>query len=85
VGHAIAPFGRKLQLTGCLCQSRYLHLQALQHYGYVVDGQLHLFVVADIGLRDQVFDLARTNPRQDAQLAIIAFELPGFSAFAQAA
>ncbi|MGA3238185.1 MAG: hypothetical protein ABSG03_17985 [Bryobacteraceae bacterium] len=57
----------------------------MQHYGYVVDGQLHLFVVADIGLRDQVFDLARTNPRQDAQLAIIAFELPGFSAFAQAA
>jgi hypothetical protein len=55
----------------------------LQHSGYVVDGQLHLFVVADIGLGNQVFDLARANPRQGAQLSHIPSELPGPSRFAQ--
>ena len=41
-------------------------LQALQHDGHVVDRLLHLFVVALVGLRDQLVDLAVRNLRQDA-------------------
>jgi hypothetical protein len=52
-----------------------LALSSSASLGYVVDGQLHLFVVADIRLRDQVFDLAHTDPRPDTQLAIISFEM----------
>ena len=41
-------------------------LQALQDRGHVVDGLLHLLVVALVGLRDQFVDLAVGNLRQDA-------------------
>ena len=43
-----------------------LLLQALQHHGYVVDGLLHLFVIAAVGLRDQFVDFARADLRQNA-------------------
>ena len=41
-------------------------LQALQHHGDVVDGLLHLFVIALIGLGDQFVDLAVGDLRQNA-------------------
>jgi len=40
-------------------------------------------VVANIGLRDQFFDLARSDLPQDAQLTVIPFNLRGCSAFAR--
>ena len=41
-------------------------LQALQHGGDVVDRLLHLLVIALVGLRDQLVDLAVGDLRQDA-------------------
>ena len=49
---------RKLALAGGLGQTHQLLLQALQNQGHVVDGLLHLFVVALVGLRDKFVDLA---------------------------
>ena len=40
------------------CQPPHFLLERLQHNGHVVDGDLHLFVVALVGLRDQLVDLA---------------------------
>ena len=56
----------ELSLLGGLDQSRHLLLQPLRHLRHVVDGQLHLFVVALIVLRDQLVDLACRNLRQHA-------------------
>ena len=41
-------------------------MQALQHDGDIVDGLLHLFVVALVGLGDQFVDLAAGDLGQDA-------------------
>jgi hypothetical protein len=76
---AVEPAGlstfRQLRFKRSVCQPRHLYLQALQRYGDVVDGQLHLFMVANIGLCDQFLDFARTDLCQDTQLAIIPFDV----------
>ena len=61
----IAALG-ELALLGGLGQPGQLLLQALQDDGDVVDGLLHLFVVALVGLGDQFVDLAVGDLRQDA-------------------
>ena len=38
----------------------------MQHHAHVVDGLLHLFVIAFVGLGDQLVDLAVGDLRQDA-------------------
>ena len=60
-----AAFG-ELPFTRCLGQSPRLLLQPLQRHGYAVNRLLHLLVVAAVGLGDQLVDLARANPRQNA-------------------
>ena len=47
-------------------QSRQFFLQPLQDGGDVVDGLLHLFVVALVGLGNQLVDFSVGNLRQDA-------------------
>ena len=54
------PFLRSLD------QPRQFLLQALHDHGHVVDRQLHLLVIALVGLGDQFVDLAAGDLRQDA-------------------
>ena len=56
----------ELPRFGGVGQPRQFLLQALQHDGHVVDGLLHLFVIALVGLGDQLVDLAVGDLRQDA-------------------
>ena len=56
----------ELAVLRCLDQPRHLLLQALQNDGHVVDGHFHLFVVALVGLGDQLVDLAVGDLRQNA-------------------
>ena len=51
---------------GGIGEPRHFLLQALEYDGHVVDGELHLLVVALVGLRDQLVDLAVGDLRQDA-------------------
>ncbi len=57
---------RKLAFTRRLRQPPQFLLQPLQHHGHVVHGLLHLLVVALIGLRDQLVDLAVGDLGQNA-------------------
>ena len=57
---------REMPGLGGLRQLRQLRLQPLHHLGHVVDGNLHLFVVALVVLRNQFVDLAARNLSQDA-------------------
>ena len=56
----------KLALFGRLGQPSHFFLQRLHDYSHIIDGDLHLLVVALISLRDQLVDLAarylRENP-----------------------
>jgi hypothetical protein len=49
---------RSESCPACDAVSRATPFAALQHHGHVVDRLLHLFVVAVVGLRDQLVDLA---------------------------
>ena len=60
------PRSRKLSFFRGVGQPHQFFLQALQHDGHVVDGLLHLFVIALVGLGDQFVDLAVGDLRQDA-------------------
>ena len=51
-----------------ISQSHSSLLQTLQDFGHVVDGQLHLFVIALIGLGNQFVDLAVGDLRECACL-----------------
>ncbi len=48
----------ELSLLGGINQPRHLPLQPLQNLSHIIDGQLHLLVVALVVLRDQFVDLA---------------------------
>jgi hypothetical protein len=59
-----AAFG-ELPILGSVGEAEEFFLQTLQHKSYMVDGQLHFFVIALIGLGDQFIDLAARDLRQD--------------------
>ena len=52
---------RQLAFLRCIRQPHQFLLQALEHSADVVDRLLHLFVIALVGMRDQLVDLARGN------------------------
>ena len=56
----------KLAFLRSFNQPRHFSLQTLRDDGHVVYGQLHLFVVALVGLRNQLVDLACGDLRKDA-------------------
>ena len=56
----------KLSFLGCSGQAPKFLLQALQHDCHIVDRLLHLLVVALVGLRDQLIDLAGGDLRENA-------------------
>ena len=60
----LAAFG-ELPLFGRLGQPPHFFFQGLNNYGNVIDGNLHLLVVALIGLRDQLVNLAVRNLREN--------------------
>ena len=49
----------------CLDQSHQFLLQALRNQGHIVDGKLHFFVVALVGMGDRLVDLAARNLREN--------------------
>ena len=57
---------RQLTFLRCFDQPRHLLLQTLRHHGHVIDRNFHLLVVALVGLRDQLVDLAAGNLRENA-------------------
>ena len=61
----VAALGQ-FPVLGRVGQARQFLLQRLQHHADVVDGLLHLLVVALVGLGDQLVDLAVGDLRQDA-------------------
>ena len=61
----VAAFGQ-LSFLRRFGQAGQFLLQRLEDHGHVVDGLLHLFVVALVGLGDQLVDLAVGNLGQDA-------------------
>ena len=56
----------KLSLSGCFGKPRHFLLKALNDDGNIVDGLLHLLVIALVGLGDQLVDLAIRDLSQDA-------------------
>ena len=57
---------RKLSFFGGFDQPRQLLLQSLGHNGHVVDRDLHLLVVAFVGLGDELVDLTVRDLSQNA-------------------
>ena len=56
----------ELAFMGGVGEPHHFLLQVLQHDSHVVDGDLHLLVVAFVGLRNQLIDLAIGDLRKDA-------------------
>jgi hypothetical protein len=56
----------ELSFLGGIGQPHHFLLQALQAPRHIVDGLLHLFVIALVGLANQLVDLAVGNLRENA-------------------